>query len=187
MGDPGALAGVRTQATVHDLAVDLYGEAVVLQRTLAGLGGTVSDVAPLAGVAAARHVRDQAGARMRKYAVLARGEGSSWAELAQWLGVIEQEQGEWVRAPGSPAQVAFEFVAAGSCPAGAAQWHWNWANPAVVRWTCGCCGCPISDRGPGEPDPRQGEQGHAVDCARWGKAVAAYDRERDGAGEFTDV
>jgi len=181
------MAWMRTRVAVLGLAADLYGESVVVRRGGEGFTSTVRDVEPLVGVAAARQVRDQAIQRMREYALVARGEGSSWAEVAEWLDVVDENEGEWVREPRSPGEVAFEFVAAGSCPAGLDRWVWSWAGSPSARWTCGCCGCPISDRGPGEPDPRQGEQGHAVDCARWGKAVAAYDRERDGAGEFTDV
>jgi len=128
---------------------------------------------------------------MREYAVVARGEGSSWAELAQWLGLVDEDAGEWVRAPRSPAQVAFEFVVEGSCPAGLDRWAWHWANPAAAQWTCACCGYRITDRGPGEPDPRMGEDGHDPDCARFQDAVAAYDRKRRGAAgelvEGTDV
>jgi len=114
--DSWASARVRTRVAVLGLAVDLYGEAVVIERSLEGLTTTVSDVQALAGVGASRQVRDQAIQRMRDYAELARGEGTSWAELGLVLGVVDEGEGEWVRAPRSPAEAAFAFVAEGRRP-----------------------------------------------------------------------
>lgn len=115
---------------------------------------------PLAGVQAGVLVRAVAGREIREAATDARAAGRSWDEIADALGLTDDEDGP----PGTRAERAFEQVAGRS----------DAFRAADVRWTCAWCGQRVTDRGPFESHPHDREDGHAADCARQGAELAAW-------------
>ncbi|MFJ8815073.1 hypothetical protein [Amycolatopsis thermoflava] len=98
------------------------------------------------GIRAAALIRDLAGAAMIDFAKKARGEGATWSDLAEPLGVAQ--------GMGDPAAAAFTVVAGPPRePAG----------PVTVAWTCESCLSRVIDEGPGAGR----ETGHQPDCDRY--------------------
>jgi hypothetical protein len=135
---------------------------------------------PLAGLQAALVVAAAAQQKAYDFAKELRGEGSTWAEIADLLGI------EW-----SPdyhrLERAYELVAGPSRNRRGAY--------ADVRlyWTCAGdagCGQYITDRGPYDAHPNYCEQGHAEGCSRHANDVARYVaecEERDRRDEVMRV
>jgi hypothetical protein len=119
---------------------------------------------PLAGLQAAltvvRFAQDQA----YTFAKALRGEGSSWAEIADLLEI------PWSEDYSRPER-AFELVAG---PASRSSYD------RYVFWTCGGplgCGERVTDRGPFNGYPSDNEDRHADGCRRMAAEIEAYERE----------
>lgn len=113
----------------------------------------------LEGIEAARRVAAHADALARDFARRARGQGDSWAQIADKLG-IDQESTD-------PAADAFLWVA---------------PEPPMpldsirVRWTCASCGAAVVDSGPYGGHPDDTEDGHTTGCERHQGEVREYMR-----------
>jgi hypothetical protein len=121
---------------------------------------------PLAGLQAALTVARLATDQAYKFAKGLRGEGSSWAEIADLLeiGWSEDYRQE---------ERAFELVAG---PEG------SYSYDRYVFFTCGGfqgCGQRITDRGPYNGHPVDNEDGHAEGCRRLAAEVEAYRLKQD--------
>ncbi|MFC9438972.1 hypothetical protein [Nocardia sp. NPDC057030] len=90
------------------------------------------------------------------YARKARGQGRSWAEIADAFGIDRDEVSE-------PAVAAFERVAPPE--------RWTETN---AYWTCTSCEQRVTDRGPYDADPTGNETGHGQDCERHQREISAY-------------
>lgn len=156
------------QQAVRTTAREVFGAAVV-ERAVAGLSIPDRDVQPLAGVRAAVLACDVAAARVRYYALRARAGGSSWDDVAEALGVGQDDAGQWSRA-----ELAYLHLVEGHSLQPDQQRYW----PTSASWCCGCCEQQVTDRGPFMAAPQDNETGHAPDCARHAAQVAAYRAER---------
>jgi hypothetical protein len=119
---------------------------------------------PLAGLQAALTVAHLAQDQAYKFAKELRGEGTSWAEIADLLEI------PWSQDYARPER-AFELVAG---PASTVSYD------RYVFWTCGGpdgCGQRITDRGPYNGYPSDNEDGHADGCRRLAAEREAYERE----------
>jgi len=109
-----------------------------------------------------------AGNLARHLAVQARGDGATWAEVAEAAGI--QPDGErWQRA-----EAAFEWAAGPSS-------GWSWS--ASVGWSCGTCAQSVVDRGPYGSHPDDDESGHTADCTRHQAALTTWAADRDDGDE----
>lgn len=124
---------------------------------------------PRAGLQAALLVVRLANAEAYKFAKGLRGEGTSWLEIADLLGIPWSEEY-------SRRERAYELVA------GPADNRRGAYADLRVFWTCGGpngCGQYVTDRGPYDPHPRDNETGHADGCARVAAEVAAWEWETE--------
>jgi hypothetical protein len=133
---------------------------------------TWEEPSPLAGLHAGLAVIAMAERRTYEYAVKLRSEGTSWAEIADLLGVPYSDS--YVRR-----EHTYELVR-GPIP--------EYAGPFDehnVYWECtgpGGCGQYVTDRGPYESHPADNERGHAEDCRRARREAEEHERaseERD--------
>jgi hypothetical protein len=121
---------------------------------------------PLAGLEAALTVARVAESRAHGFATGLRGEGSSWAQIADLLGIGWSE--DYVQR-----ERAFEVVAG---PVS------NVSYDRYVFFTCGGplgCGARVTDRGPYNGSPDNNEDGHGEGCRRLAAEVEAYHAEQD--------
>lgn len=101
----------------------------------------------------------------RDWARDARGNGSSWDDVAEALGrMIRVPEGE------DPAIEAFVWVA----PRPSMR-----SDPVRTSWRCESCDSRITDHGPYDNHPDEIETGHAEDCARHAADLADW-RKRAG-------
>lgn len=132
---------------------------------------------PLAGFHAARQVCRLAEQQVYRYAVLLRGEGFSWQQIADLLEI------PWSDDYARPER-AFNLVAGPDSGN-------TWTGPRVY-WHCGSpagCGAYITDRGPFNGWPSDNEDGHADGCRRLAAENDAHEREsqdRDRRAEVMD-
>lgn len=112
----------------------------------------------LAGIQAARQVGYAAEAVARDYVARARGEGRSWRQIAQALGITDQQSDD-------PAAVAFLWVA----PSPSQPY-----DTISTSWECLACGARVRDVGPYAGHPDDVEDGHAQGCVRHDDEVRAY-------------
>lgn len=125
---------------------------------------TWAEPLPLAGLKAALVVEKLARARAYKYAKDLRGEGSTWAEIADLLEIPWSDEYSRI-------ERAYEQIA--GCIPG------TFGN-TYVYWTCGGpggCGQDVTDRGPYNGNPDNNEEGHANGCRRLADESAAYERK----------
>lgn len=172
---PGQRAAWAVQVVIERNAAEAFGAAVTGSPSPLGpVGSPVGGVPAVAGLRAAGHARAVAGSRVRYYAGAARGEGRSWREIGEALGLTAAAE-EHGRAVG---ELAFELVTEGREPGMTpAAGCWPGQVPSV-RWRCSSCGERVTDRGPYESAPYSNEQGHAGSCGRHCHDVACY-REGD--------
>ncbi len=121
---------------------------------------------PLAGIRAAEILSDTAARIRREYTEHARGEGITWQQIGQALGL---DQGPDGKSGYDLGVVAFEYFAG-------APDVWHEAN---FCYRCASCQAYITDRGPFESHPEDNERGHADGCARFAAELAAWQAERD--------
>ncbi len=113
--------------------------------------------------------------RTYEYAVRLRGEGTTWAEIADLLGVPYSDS--YARL-----EHTYELVR-GPIPDDAGPWDQH-----NLYWKCGGpdgCGAYITDRGPYESHPADNESGHADTCRRAAAEAEAHrlaSEERDRRG-----
>lgn len=160
------------QATIERNAVEAFDGVRVERPALFAGHSPVREVSALSGVRAARHAMAVASGRVRYYAQAARGDGTSWQEIGEALGLTAAEGHD--RALG---EVAFELIAQGREPGMPATDHWSGRGPSV-SWRCGSCSERVTDRGPYDSAPDNNEQGHAQGCARHCADIADYRAER---------
>lgn len=109
-------------------------------------------------------VRSHADAAWRDAVTAACGAGHSWKELRP--SILDEED-----LNGRPAaEAAFETVAGppdrfGSFPS--------------LYWECHTCHKWVTDKGPYESHPRDNEDGHADDCARFTAEIIAWEHRYD--------
>ncbi len=106
-------------------------------------------------ITAARAIHQAADRLMHDYACRARGEGRTWADVADVLGELVDADTT------APDTAAFASMA---------------RDGDYVVWTCTTCGATVTDYGPYDANPANAEAGHTNDCARHCAEVAAYDR-----------
>ena len=119
-----------------------------------------SQPAPLPATRAAHALGGAVGGLVVEHALLARGAGESWRDLAMALGL---------EADGSPDVHATYLLLLGS------RDDDPWWSPATgVLWLCTACEEAVRDFGPdcGGPDDR--ESGHAPTCARHLRALTEW-------------
>jgi hypothetical protein len=152
------------------LAVDGFG-ATASEVPIEGyrlLTRTVLDN-PLAGVRAAIAVRNGGERLIRDWADKARAAGTSWDEIGEALGLLQEGQSF------SREEAAFEYVV-DSKPLpknDTGEWQPRY-DQRNTYWSCGSCGQRIIDRGPYESHPDDNESGHAEGCERHAAEVAAW-------------
>lgn len=123
-------------------------------------------IQPLAGLRAALTVARTAQDQAYRFAKELRGEGTTWAQLADLLEIPWSE--DYFQT-----EKAYELVA-GPAPSA-------YSSPRVY-WTCaGTAGCGkyVTDHGPYNGSPSNNEDGHADGCRRLEAEDAAYQREAD--------
>jgi hypothetical protein len=113
------------------------------------------------GIQAARFASAYAHQQMLRYATKARGEGVTWADLAESLG-IKSEADAYGK---SPAEAAFELVSGHD--------DRSYRSP-TVSWECISCGARVTDRGPYNGHPDDDENGHTESCRRHRADLAAF-------------
>lgn len=149
---------VRSQ--VHRLAVEGFGTETVWVP-IEGLSTPRAALAnPIAGVRAAGLVRNVAARLIVDYVAEARGAGTAWDEIADALGLRDDDADSDV----NRAERAFEHIAG-------VRWQ------ARIRWTCGSCGQRVNEYVPDESHPTDREDGHAADCTRQRAAIATWQAE----------
>ncbi len=143
------------------------GAQIVSRPPFHGAHTTVSDVEPLAGLRAAREIELGARHTARNYLRDAREAGHSWLQIGSALGLT----------PGGDADQAGETVAeaAYTYAAGQPDPDAPWRHRSFV-WRCGSCQGVISDQGLCN-GPADDERGHADNCARLARTIAAWDAE----------
>ena len=112
----------------------------------------------LAAVGAARALSAAPDSLARDYAAAARGEGSSWEQLADALDLpIEEGQDRAVE--------TFRWVAPHPP---------HPFDTRSLRWECASCGARVHDTGPYAAHPDDNETGHAPGCPRYAADIAAW-------------
>ncbi|WP_344419860.1 hypothetical protein [Pseudonocardia ailaonensis] len=107
----------------------------------------------LAGVRASALAASVARAELYDYATGARATGSTWADIAEALGVDDEH--------GVPAELAYELIVEGrAVPRRRSLWQ------PTARWTCGSCGESVVDHGPYDGCAVNNESGHEDHCPR---------------------
>lgn len=120
----------------------------------------------LAGVETALRVERIAAGIKKEYGNQARGHGKSWAQIAEVMGFKGDDD-----SGASAAEQAFLAVAPSPLR------HFD--MPATSR-RCQSCRKMIRDRGPEAGNhPADVEQGHADDCPRHQRAIAAWRAQND--------
>ncbi|WP_433067269.1 hypothetical protein [Dactylosporangium sp. CS-033363] len=125
-----------------------------------------SKLAPAAGLAGALAVVEAAQRQAYQYVLKLRGEGTSWEQAADLLGIGWSD--DYVRR-----ERAYELVLGPDPDGDRPRYNRN------VYWHCGGpvgCGKYITDHGPYDGNPADTEAGHAHGCGRHANEVAAYHR-----------
>jgi hypothetical protein len=173
--DPEYILSTGTERVVFQLLAAEEGRDALTEREISPGRIEIRHTQPAdyaAGVAAARRVEGRARQLVHDYARKARGEGVSWRDLVEPLGVyVEPDSYE------DPAVAAFEMIA----PTPSQRF-----DARSVYWRCASCGEGVTDKGPYNGHPDDDETGHAETCERHRAEVAAYMR-RQGLDEEGDA
>ena len=116
---------------------------------------------PLPAVRAAATLIQQMQGQLRAQALVARGEGASWADVADALGLDLLDAA-------AAACAAYERVLRPQRPDG------EGAPELSLRWRCETCGEVAIDDGPYGGGLAASEIGHAADCLRFANELALY-------------
>lgn len=155
----------RLDRILHEKLRAEYGESAVTREPIISeitghnFGDREVAADPLQAIEEADRIAKVARSLANDYAKKARRHGRSWDEIGQAFGFDTDE------VPG-PAIQAYERVVEASLS-------------ATPSWKCACCSQRVTDRGPWEPHPADSESGHASDCERHHREIAAYERCRD--------
>jgi len=121
---------------------------------------------PLADVRTAQ-VRPETVARVgREHAERARGDGITWEQIGEALGL---DQGPYGTSGYDLGIAAFEHFTAEA----------GHRYPASFHFGCASCGEYITDRGPFESHPEDNERGHAEGCVRMAADIVAWQAQQD--------
>jgi hypothetical protein len=165
--EPAFRARTDVQATVDRIIALMKPDGSgFTERQVPGYSFTDRVPDPLLAIQAAQLVRDYASSYIDRAALLARREGTSWADLFTLL-ALEAVDGK------STAEVAYEHVL-GPDPEHQPLWQTR-----TVSWHCSTCSAYVTDRGPYESHPDDNESGHTADCTRHQTAIAEW-RVRTG-------
>lgn len=116
---------------------------------------------PLASIRAARELAHELQGQIRQHALVARGHGEDWTEVAV---ALELRHG------GRPDPSAAYLTVLGT----RSEDPW-WTPARGVLWTCSTCEEVVRDFGPEVGGPGDCESGHAVTCARHTAEQLAWD------------
>ncbi len=120
----------------------------------------------------AAQVPPETAARVRReYAERARGDGITWQQIGEALGLDRGPGGE---AGYDLGVAAFEYFTGVPDP-----WY-----RASFRFRCASCGGYITDRGPFESHPLDNEHGHAEGCVRLAADIAGWQAQQDASATF---
>lgn len=158
---PDDVARTGVKRVVFDVLRAQHGAGSVVQRPISPRIDIPHPVPAdyAAGITAARKVAGHARRLLREYADAARGDGRTWRELAEPLGIEMDEDGY--------TDVAVEaFLAV--CPEPLRQF-----DRRRTSWRCASCGEVVTDYGPYNGNPVDDESGHAEDCVRHQAEIAA--------------
>jgi hypothetical protein len=148
---------------IENLAVTLFGGRRI-KRELRSRGVaplSIDAVEPLPFIGAAAFYRDVADGQAREEAEKARGDGATWAEIADAAGIADDPEQDR-----SAAELAYEWVS----PRPSMR-----LDEVNVYWTCGTCGERVKDHGPlGGSHPSDQESGHTEECTRHAADIAAW-------------
>jgi len=122
------------------------------------LGGTVTDVEPLAGLQAATSLTHAARQLAIEYVRQAREANHSWHDIGVALGFERSSESAL-----SVAGAAYDYASAGPN---------SWQRSFL--WGCPACQGTVIDFGPEAGNPEDQEHGHATDCPRQAAAVTAW-------------
>ncbi len=117
--------------------------------------------APLASLRAARELTLALQGRVVETALVARGAGEAWEDVAVAFG---QQVG------GRP-----DAAAAYLCVLGVRGGDPWWSPSRGVLWTCSSCEEAVRDLGPDAGSPEERESGHAPNCSRHSADVVAWE------------
>lgn len=172
--DPSYILNTGTERVVFQLLTAEKGRGALAEREISPGRIEITHPQPAdyaAGVAAARRVELRARSLVHDYATKARGDGVSWRDLVEPLGIhVEPDSYE------DPAAAAFEKIAGEP---------WQRFDTRTVSWRCASCGERVTDKGPYNGHPDDDETGHAETCERHRAEIAAY-RERQGLDDDDD-
>lgn len=148
---------------------DEHGNTAITHRPSKGFATGMDFPGPadfLQGMLTALQTARVAEGIARDWARDARGNGSSWLDIANALGRMlpTLDEGE------DPAIEAFLWVA----PRPSMRF-----DPVTTSWRCESCGQRVTDNGPYNSHPEDVETGHADDCARHRAEIAAWKRRND--------
>jgi hypothetical protein len=115
----------------------------------------------LAGVRAAQALAETAVLVGREQAERARGDGVTWEQIGEALGL---EQGPDTASGYDLGIAAFEYFTGEPGP----------GYPASFQFCCASCGEYITDHGPFDSHPEGNEQGHAEGCVRLAADLTAW-------------
>ncbi len=152
----------QVQRLIEQILIEEHGSAAVTRSPIsATLTSEVNRPADyVAGVRAAMTVVGVAEWVARDHAKRARGEGRSWAQIAEVLDLDTEAHDDLAAA-------AFLWVA----PSPSQPF-----DRIYTSWECSSCGSRVVDRGPFGGHPDDNEEGHADGCARLAAEVAEYRR-----------
>ena len=122
---------------------------------------------PQACVRAAQVLPETAGRLRREHAERARGDGITWEQIGEALGLDQGPDGGYGYDLGV---AAFEHFADGP-----GLWY-----QASFHFRCASCGEYVTDRGPFQSHPEDNEQGHAEGCVRLAADIVGWQAQRDG-------
>lgn len=149
---------------------DEHGDAAVVREPLisrfTGYNFGDQDVPAdyLQAIEAAGKLSNAARGLMVGYADKARGQGRSWAEIADAFHIDSEQVSD-------PAVEAFERIAPPD--------ESGWCRDNYTTWTCTSCQQRVTDRGPWNPHPADNESGHADGCERHDREIREYVSGRD--------
>lgn len=157
------LAAVR-QSVDRAVRIAVAPGGMVARRSRPDSQYSWSEPSARAGFDAAQAVIAAAEQARSKYAVALRGEGVSWAEIADLLQVGWSE--EYARV-----ERAYELVAAPQGKLAGQRVYWHCLGPLG-------CGAHVTDYGPYDGHPSDCERGHSAACRRLAAETEAYEQEQ---------
>jgi hypothetical protein len=143
---------------------------------------------PLTAVRAARTLSQEADGLLGEHIDRARGAGHTWTELAGALGLTKLADEAGI----PDEEAAFCWATTGRIDGDRPNPVWGYEPRR--SWRCASCEERVTDRGPFNGNPDDGETGHAAGCVRHTAELTAWrtrcdawdDGDGDGDGEDGD-